>query len=290
VFKTKSYSGTEIFHCLVEALKPAWGGEAEALSRYILKEVMDFSLTEIVAKTSVNLVSNKAYLLDEIIRRLSHMEPIQYILGYAYFLDRKFILTPDVLIPRSETEGLILLVLEQIEFDNPKILDVGVGSGCIGISLALETGVSTFTGLDRDQSIIDVAERNAKAQGVKMNALRVNLLNEPISDSGFDIIISNPPYVLTSEKTYMKKNVLDFEPEKALFVPEDDPLIFYHRITEEAARVMNPGGMLFYEINEQFGIEVQHLLEELEFTGVEIKKDIHGKDRFVFGRLKNPHS
>jgi len=290
VFKTKSYSGIEIFHRLAEALKPAWGGEAEALSRYILKEVLNFDFTDIVAKTSIELDSNKLRQLDEILHRLSRMEPIQYILGFAYFLNRKFVVTRDVLIPRPETEELVLLVLEKTTFDNPKILDVGVGSGCIGISLALETGVNAFTGLDRDQSIIDIAGSNAKAQGVNMNALRVNLLNEPIPDTGFDIIVCNPPYVLPSEKTHMRKNVLDFEPGKALFVPEDDPLIFYHRITEQAARILNPGGMLFYEINEQFGIEVNHLLEEWEFTGVEIKKDIHGKERFAFGWLKGHHS
>ena len=290
MFKTKSYSGIEIFHRLAEALKPAWGGEAEALSRYILKEVLNFDFTDIVAKTSIELDSNKLRQLDEILHRLSRMEPIQYILGFAYFLNRKFVVTRDVLIPRPETEELVLLVLEKTTFDNPKILDVGVGSGCIGISLALETGVNAFTGLDRDQSIIDIAGSNAKAQGVNMNALRVNLLNEPIPDTGFDIIVCNPPYVLPSEKTHMRKNVLDFEPGKALFVPEDDPLIFYHRITEQAARILNPGGMLFYEINEQFGIEVNHLLEEWEFTGVEIKKDIHGKERFAFGWLKGHHS
>jgi release factor glutamine methyltransferase len=147
-------------------------------------------------------------------------------------------------------------------------------------------GTLFFTGVDYDQSVIDVAEKNARSLGVKINALKLNVLKEPIPATGFDVVVSNPPYVLPSEKKQMKNNVLNFEPGSALFVPQDTPLIFYERITEHASNILNNNGMLFYEINESHGNEIRQLLEEKGFSSVAVKQDIHGKDRFVFGTLR----
>jgi release factor glutamine methyltransferase len=287
MFKAKKYYGNEIYHILIEAIKPAWGNESISLSRYILKEVLHLGMVEIMTKTTLELSVDLALFLDEIVRRLGNMEPIQYILGYTYFLDRKFVVTRDVLIPRSETEELVLLVSDMVDGKTPRILDVCVGSGCIGISLALEKGINTFSGLDYEQSILDVAATNARTFGVELNAMKIDLLQEQIPAANFDVIVSNPPYILPSEKKHILKNVLDYEPSKALFVPEKDPLVYYKRIAKEAVRILNPEGMLFFEINELFGKEIKRLLQRLKFTNVEIKKDIHGKERFAFGRLRN---
>jgi release factor glutamine methyltransferase len=285
MLKGKTPSGKQLYQYLADTLKPVWGEEAETLSKYLLKEIFDFSLTDIVTSKSIDLNDKSGNQLKKIIHRLKKREPIQYILGYSYFLDRKFMVTKDVLVPRPETEELVLWVLNQNHNENPRILDIGVGSGCIGISLAIETNVHTFTGLDYAKSIVDVAEKNAIELGVKMKALVADVLAYEIPDSGFDIIISNPPYVLPSEMKYMNKNILDFEPGRALYVPEDDPLVFYDRITEQAARILNSNGMLFFEINESSGVAVKQLLQNWGFSGVKLKKDIHDKDRFVMGRL-----
>jgi len=285
MLKGKTPSGEELYQYLADTLKPAWRNEAESLSKYLLKEIFGFSLTDIVTSKSIDLNDKTVNQLNTIIHRLKKREPIQYILGYSYFLDRKFAVTKDVLIPRPETEELVLWILDQNQNENPRILDIGVGSGCIGISLAIETNVHTFTGLDCVKSIVDVAEKNANEMGVKMKGLVADVLEHEIPDSGFDIIVSNPPYVLPSEMKYMHTNVLDFEPGRALYIPENDPLIFYSRITEQAIRILNPNGMLFFEINESFGGAVKQLLQNMGFLGVELKKDIHDKDRFVMGRI-----
>lgn len=290
MLQTKTYSTNEIYRFLTEALKSVWGKETDSLSRHIIKEVLHLELPAIVVNNPLEISDTEARFLNDIVRRLIDMEPVQYILGYSYFMDRKFFVSRDVLIPRPETEELVRLVLKQTGIKKPAILDVGVGSGCIGISLALETGVNTFTGLDYKESILDIALKNARAHDVEMKALKVNLLEEPFPDSRFDIIVSNPPYVTAAEKKHMLKNVLEYEPENALFVPEEDPLIFYRRISQQAVHAMNPGGMLFFETNEAFGTDIKSLLQDWKFTGVKIQKDIHGKDRFVYGQLKSAYS
>lgn len=285
MIKGSIFSGKKLFQYVTEKTQSVWGSETEALSKYVLKEVFNYNLTDFISNIPKEHDTEKLDQLNTIILRLENQEPIQYILGYTYFLGRKFMVTPDVLIPRPETEELVELVKRKIKFKNPRILDIGVGSGCIGISLAIETGVNTFTGVDYDQVIIDVAKVNAKGLGVEMDTQVVNILENNIHKSGFDVIVSNPPYVLPSEKKYMRNNVINFEPENALFVPENDPLIFFHRITELATEKLNRTGMLFFEINESFGSDVKKILRKKNFSDVEVEKDIHGKNRFVCGQL-----
>jgi release factor glutamine methyltransferase len=281
----RTYSGKELYQRVTSILRPFWGSETDALSKYLLKEVLDYSLADIVSTTPRDIEKKKLIHLENIIKRLKNQEPIQYILGYTYFLDRKFIVTEDVLIPRPETEELVLYIKDKNNLRNPDILDIGVGSGCIGISLALEIGNIIFTGLDYDKLIMDVALLNARNLGVDMKYLIIDIFKNEIPGAGFDIIVSNPPYVLPSEKNNMRKNVLNYEPWNALFVPEDQPLKFYHRITELASQMLKRNGMLFFEINESYGLEVEQILQKWSFTNIEIKKDVHGKDRFVFGQI-----
>ena len=283
--KEKTYSGKKLYQYITRKLKSVWGSETEALSKYILKEIFNYNLTDFISEIPKKHSKIKLDQLNAIINRLENQEPIQYILGYTYFLDRRFIVTPDVLIPRPETEELVIWIRDKNNLNSPSILDIGVGSGCIGVSLCLEIGVNKFTGLDCNQSITDIAVKNARNMGVAMKTMNIDILHEEIPGPGYDIIVSNPPYVLPSEKSHMRKNVLDYEPVNALFVPEDKPLIFYHRIAEIAIGKLNRNGMLFFEINESFSTKVKEVLQKWNFSSIEIKKDIHGKDRFVGGQM-----
>lgn len=280
----KSYTGTELKNYLIATLRDKWGAETDALSRYVLREVLDVGMYEMVRGTSIDMDEGKINHIEGIVSRLNEGEPIQYILGYAYFLERKFMVNRHVLIPRPETEELVLLTIQHLTHPNPRILDIGVGSGCIGISLALETDVGTFTGVDNDTFVLEVARQNCAVWNIQMTPLKIDVLKEGIPATGFDIIISNPPYVLPSEKDHMKEHVLNYEPSRALFVPEENPLIFYERITKESERILNPQGMLIFEINESFGPQVQKIILQHHYSKVLIAQDIHGKDRFVFGK------
>ena len=284
MFKDKSYAGREIYRILSDFLKPAWEEEADALSKYLLAEVLDLQWLDLISSNSIEISEEKADQIEKIVKRLINMEPVQYILGYTYFLDRKFKVSPDVLIPRPETEELVYIIIKNNKIQYPRILDVGTGSGCIGISLALEIGTKAFTGIDMEPSALKVAKSNAREFGVEMNSLRLDVLKNIPPLSGYDIVVSNPPYVIPSEKKFMKKNVLNYEPSQALFVPEEDPLIFYRKIISQSLDILNPGGMLFFEINQLFGDEIKQLLKDSNYSDAIVDQDIHGKNRFVYAR------
>lgn len=283
MFEDKTYTGREIFKMISDYLNPVWEKESSALSKYLLSEVLNLQWLELISSPSIEIDKNEAIRLEGIMTKLLRMEPIQYILGYAYFLSRKFEVTPDVLIPRQETEELVKTIISENNVQNPKIVDIGTGSGCIGISLALELGGSIFTGIDKDPKALKIAEFNATQFNVEMNSIKLDVLKSAIQLSGYDIVASNPPYVKPSEKTFMKENVLEHEPSQALFVPEDDPLIFYRKITSYSQDILKTGGMLFFEINEMYGEEIRQLLLDSNYKDVKINQDIHGKDRFAFG-------
>jgi release factor glutamine methyltransferase len=283
MFNERTYTGREIYNKVSDILEPIWGQEAYALSKYMLTEVFDLKWIDLISSASIEMDKNLASQLGSIIERLLLMEPVQYILGYTYFLERKFKVSPEVLIPRPETEELVHTIIRIFKHQNPEILDIGTGSGCIGISLALELKVSSFTGVDKSALSLKVAEENARRYGVIMNSLHLDILKDKIQYSGFNIIASNPPYVRPSERKLMKKNVLDYEPSEALFVPEEDPLIFYKKIVANAEEILKSDGMLFFEVNEMYGEEVKQLLLDSNYKNVTLSQDIHGKDRFVYG-------
>lgn len=226
--------------------------------------------------------------LEGDLERLRACEPIQYVLGYAEFYGRRFRVTPDVLIPRPETEELIEAVLKcpvATEHD-PRILDLCTGSGCIAWTLALEIPDSTVVGVDISPKALAVARRQFSDPRVSFRRSDV-LKRCPVvaghdeENAGkFDIIVSNPPYVLESERTQMRRNVLDYEPGLALFVPDDDPLIFYRALAQIAKDCLNPGGFGIFEANSLFCGEIAELLSP-DFVDIKILKDISGRDRFV---------
>jgi len=220
--------------------------------------------------------------LEEDLERLLNNEPVQYVLGYAEFYGRRFRVTPDVLIPRPETEELIEAVLKSpvTAGHDPRILDLCTGSGCIAWTLAFEIPDATVVGVDISPKALAIARRQFSDPRVSFRRADV-LKRLPLGNIGrFDIIVSNPPYVLESERTQMRRNVLDYEPELALFVPDDDPLRFYKALVNIAKDHLAPGGFGIFEANSLFCGDIAELLKT-NFIDINIIKDISGRDRFV---------
>lgn len=214
--------------------------------------------------------------INEIIKDLIANKPIQYILGKANFFNLSFIVNKHVLIPRQETEQLINWILNY-EFNS--VLDIGTGSACIPISLS-KNSTANITAIDISSNAIKIAKKNADNYNLNITFLCEDIFKfNP--DSKFDLIVSNPPYVLESEMKKMHKNVLNFEPHNALFVEDSDPLIFYNYIAQFAFKYLNSKGALFFEINESFGVEIKLILNKLDFVNIELKKDLNGKDRMI---------
>ena len=241
---------------------------------------------------------DQLYDFQDIIHRLKAQEPVQYIIGETEFYGRKFKVTSDTLIPRPETEELVLLTInsyksrnEQLLIGNKKIfnsqsplsiLDMGTGSGCIAISLACELPNAQVYAYDISENALKVAKENAVMNNVNVIFEQVDVLNpSPSSLPPFSIIVSNPPYVMTAEKLEMEQNVLDYEPHLALFVENSNPLIFYKAITEFASKNLINQGLCIVEINQAFGLETAELFWNHGFRYVEVIKDMFGKDRMV---------
>jgi release factor glutamine methyltransferase len=213
--------------------------------------------------------------------RLNNHEPIQYILGVADFYGRKFIVNPHVLIPRGETEELVELILDDYQGKRIRLLDVGTGSGCIPVTIAKERKESKCFAMDIDPRTIKVARQNMEKHQVSVEFLLMDILKEPIPLDQLDVVVSNPPYIPESEKEFMGKNVVDFEPGKALYVPDNDPLIFYRYIGEKALAALKKQGRVYFELHEDQAGSVKDLLESLDFIDVEIFTDLHGKQRMI---------
>ncbi|MEY5069893.1 MAG: peptide chain release factor N(5)-glutamine methyltransferase [Bacteroidota bacterium] len=217
-------------------------------------------------------------------------KPIQYILGETEFYGLNFRVNTSVLIPRPETEELVKWILDELKdrnFDHPFILDIGTGSGCIPIALKSELPHASVFGLDISNEALATARNNALLNGLDVEFVEQDILeaDHSFTDGSFDIIVSNPPYITIAEKTQMHQNVLDFEPHTALFVPDQDPLIFYDRIADFALKHLRKDGFLFFEINEHLGVETCHLLQVKGFQSIELKKDLFGRDRMIKANL-----
>jgi len=214
--------------------------------------------------------------IKQIINELKENKPIQYILGETEFYGLKYKVNKHTLIPRPETEELIDWVLKE---DFNSILDIGTGSGCIAISLAKHSSAQ-IVAIDNCEKALEVAKENAK-----LNKVDIKFYTKDIFQStdlfSLDVIVSNPPYILESEKENMKANVLQYEPHLALFISDKDPLVFYKKIGSLAARSLNCGGKLFFEINEQYGSEISKMLSKIGFVDIALKKDINDKDRMI---------
>ena len=224
--------------------------------------------------------------------QLKQERPIQYILGKAHFCELEFRVDEDVLIPRPETEELVYWIINEIGTQNSleeiKILDIGTGSGCIAISLAKNLPNAKVYALDISKKALQVAEQNAMANDVDIVFLEADILSIEGFKDKFDVIVSNPPYVRELEKLEMKNNVVEHEPGLALFVSDQDPLVFYKKITRFALSHLEKSGVLFFEINQYLGEEMKQLLEAENFSEIELRKDMFGNDRMLKGQL-NPN-
>ncbi len=247
------------------------------LPKYYLALDPDFSLAK-----------DEQALMIKALHDLKFERPIQYILGVTDFLGMPIQVNEKVLIPRPETEELVGWVIKDLKNSNqinPRILDVGTGSGCIAIAIAKEFPNTSVYGLDKAEDILELARENANLNKVSVNfVLSDVLINRdfvPDSDEFFDIIVSNPPYVRYTEKQYMQNNVLLNEPHDALFVEDQNPLKFYNAISDLGLYILKPGGKLFFEINAYLAEDMNELLQEKGYKEIELRQDIFGKDRMI---------
>ncbi len=221
-------------------------------------------------------------LIEKALAQLKNEYPVQYITGKTDFMGLTFEVNPDVLIPRPETEELVSWVLsfhtENHELD---ILEIGSGSGCIPVALSKNLQKARIRSLDLSKKALSVAKSNAKIHGVSIDFQQIDILAVRDLDETYDLIISNPPYVRESEKEQMHGNVLRYEPETALYVTDEDPLLFYKKIGRLAQTGLRPGGELFFEINQYLGEQLISLLTDMGFGYIELKKDIYGADRMI---------
>tara|TARA_B110000444_G_scaffold35304_1_gene30715 strand:- start:6904 stop:7734 length:831 start_codon:yes stop_codon:yes gene_type:complete len=250
--------------------------ELISIAYIVIEEILGLNKINVIINNANVISTNDEVKINEIIKDLIANKPIQYILGKANFFNLSFIVNKHVLIPRQETEQLINWILNY-EFNS--VLDIGTGSACIPISLA-KNSTANITAIDISSNAIKIAKKNADNYNLNITFLCEDIFKfNP--DSKFDLIVSNPPYVLKSEMKKMHKNVLNFEPHNALFVEDSDPLIFYNYIAQFAFKYLNSKGALFFEINESFGVEIKLILNKLDFVNIELKKDLNGKDRMI---------
>ncbi len=219
--------------------------------------------------------------LKQDFEKLKAGEPIQYILGRGPFYGREFLVNEHTLIPRNETEELVHLIIKENPQSGLKILDIGTGTGCIPISLDLEMKSPEVYGIDISEKALELAQKNGELLKSNVSFLKCDILNEMPNVGELDILVSNPPYVPDGEKSEMHRNVLDFEPELALFVPDEDPVLFYRVIAEKGKLLLKPGGKLYFEIHERFGSEVAELLTSLGYQDVKLVRDLNGKERIA---------
>lgn len=243
---------------------------------------LGFSRAQAVLEANKTLAVKQHDRFMQAIDRLKKNEPIQYIIGHAHFYGLSLKVTPDTLIPRPETEELVEWILKDARGKKGlQVLDLCTGSGCIALALALNLNESVVKALDLSKEALEVAQQNAASLEATVQFVSANILTESPSLGGFDVMVSNPPYVRNSEKKLMAANVLDFEPNEALFVSDQNPLLFYQAIGQYAIKYLNKGGVLYLEINEYLSEELMSLLRSLGFTQLELKNDLYNKPRMI---------
>jgi release factor glutamine methyltransferase len=257
--------------------------EIKSILYYLFQEYLHVSRTDYILNPQRGMSESELLKFNFAIKDLKKGKPLQHILGYTYFLNHKFYVNSSTLIPRSETEELVSHIInKEAKHQNLSILDIGTGTACIPICLAKEMPQHQYTAIDIHQDILNLASKNAELHQVEINFHILDILHTSVDELKFyDIIISNPPYVLESEKKQMHKNILDYEPASALYVADDDALVFYKKIGFLASKRLKPEGRLYFEINENKAREIVDLLQSFNFHQIQIIRDMHGKDRFI---------
>ncbi len=264
--------------------------EISSFIKIIFSEYLKLDAGGIIVNEDKIISEENLVLLQKAIERLKTFEPIQYIIGNSYFYGLTFFVNKSVLIPRPETEELVEMIVKSHKGhqNTLKILDIGTGSGCIAVSLAKFLKNSEVFAIDNSPEALKVAKKNAFENGVEIFFIEDDILSPKsiINDMQFDIIVSNPPYVTDSEKPLMQPNVLNFEPDSALFVPDDNPLIYYKKISEFAQKKLNLNGNLYFEINQNYGRELIDLMNQIfPKSKLILIKDLSGNDRFIHASL-----
>lgn len=265
-----------------DTLAPAYSqGEIKSLIKIIFGNLKGYSQVDIIMHSDELLSDFIKEEINKVLARLLDNEPIQYIFNEAYFQGFTLKVTPDTLIPRPETEELVDIIVKENTNADLHVLDIGTGSGAIALALARSLRFPTVDAIDISDEALSVAEENAKTLKVKVNFSKTDILSASPVGNRYDIIVSNPPYITDSERDSMEKNVLEYEPHTALFVPDDDALRFYRAITLYAVKSLKPGGRIYFEINSRFGKETVALLTGNGFREATVIKDMYGLDRFV---------
>lgn len=282
--------------------------EAQAIVRTVLDALFGMSLTDICLGKVTQLSADDTTRLEKIMQRLEKSEPVQYVLGAEWFAGRLFDVAPGVLIPRPETEDLVKWACDEAkekekednskeergkeekevskkgeEAPHPSILDIGTGSGCIAITVALALPQARVTAWDISTDALAIAAGNAHKLGASMRFEHQDALSAPDDEERWDVIVSNPPYICDRERANMSDNVISYEPELALFVPDSDPLLFYRAIARYASKALKPGGRLLFETNTAYAHEVGQAMADEGFTAIEVRNDCFGKPRMVKG-------
>lgn len=286
--------------------------EAQAIVRTVLDALFGMSLTDICLGKVTQLSADDTTRLEKIMQRLEKSEPVQYVLGAEWFAGRLFDVAPGVLIPRPETEDLVKWACDEAkekekekekednskeergkeekevskkgeEAPHPSILDIGTGSGCIAITVALALPQAHVTAWDISTDALAIAAGNAHRLGASVRFEHQDALSAPDDEERWDVIVSNPPYICDRERADMSDNVLSYEPELALFVPDSDPLLFYRAIARYASKALKPGGRLLFETNTAYAHEVAQTMANEGFTAIEVRNDCFGKPRMVKG-------
>lgn len=283
--------------------------EAQAIVRTVLDALFGMSLTDICLGKVTQLSADDTTRLEKIMQRLEKSEPVQYVLGAEWFAGRLFSVAPGVLIPRPETEDLVKWACDEAkekekekedngkeergkeekedskkeEAPHPSILDIGTGSGCIAITVALALPQARVTAWDISTDALAIAAGNAHKLGASVRFEHQDALSAPDDKERWDVIVSNPPYICDRERADMSDNVLSYEPELALFVPDSDPLLFYRAIARYASKALKPGGRLLFETNTAYAHEVAQAMADEGFTAIEVRNDCFGKPRMVKG-------
>jgi len=286
----------DIFHKELDAIY----GKDEVTSFFYLsiEHHLNVARIQLILDSEFTLTKDETDVFFTILEDLKQQKPIQYILGETEFYGLQFKVNENVLIPRPETEELVDWIIKDSKFKSQnsepiKILDIGTGSGCIAISLAKHLSEAQVFAVDISESAIKMAKENADRNGIEVEFIKANILESSLWEDValqqigfFDVIVSNPPYVRELEKQEIKPNVLDNEPHLALFVENDNPLIFYKAITDFAVDKLKSNGSLYFEINQYLGQETKQLLVDAEFKDIQLRKDLNGNDRMLKGTKK----
>lgn len=275
---------SQLYRELVASLTNSLGErEANAAAKIILEDIRGITPTDLIVNAHRTVEETTAKRIRDIVEEIKNGMPVQYAVGSARFYGIDFIVTPDVLIPRPETEGLIdMIVKENANLRDLQILDCGTGSGCIAISLARHLPIANIDAIDISSKALKIAKENSKRLNAKVNFFEEDILTlKQYDDKTYDIIVSNPPYIAEEEAPTIDDRVKNYEPNVALFVPNDDPLVFYRAITEFASAALKPQGTLYFEINPRFTGEMEQLLKSYGFSDIDIIRDYIGRYRYI---------